>query len=461
MPLLITIDRAAGGITRQLEQHLRRLIQDGVLKAGTALPPSRVLAEELAMSRGRVVAVYDQLIAEGYLVARQGSGTRVAERSARTPRPRISPSRQPRAPHDAGIRYDFRPGSPDVRLFPASNWIRGCQRALERNRSVLDYPHPAGIPTAREAVAEYLDRSRATVTRGHDILLCSGFAQGIRIMTDVLRAKGITRLGVEDPGYLIRSGILTGSGTEIVPIPLDADGLRVDLLARANVDAVLVTPAHHYPTGVSLSTERRAALLAWAAAGRRWILEDDYDSEYRYDRSPVGALQGLAPDTVVHLGTASKMLAAGLRLGWLIVPRTLMPLAMQMKQRADSGSPVLEQLALAEFIRSGQLDTHLRRSRVVYRRRQRALMEALHAAFPEAVIGGIAAGLHVTTPLAPHLDEDTVIRQCARRGVRIWGAQPYHADPRTAAPGLVIGFGAIDVDDIAPGIACVAEATRS
>jgi GntR family transcriptional regulator/MocR family aminotransferase len=324
----------------------------------------------------------------------------------------------------------------------------------------LDYPDPIGLAAVREALVEYLNRSRAMVAVPSNLLVCTGFAQAVRIMAAVLHARGVRRIAVENPSHVIRAGLLAESGLEVVPVPVDEHGMMIELLPRAKVDAVLVTPAHHYPTGSVLSARRRSALLDWAAGGRV-ILEDDYDSEYRYDRDPMGALQGLAPDLVVYMGSASKMLAPGLRLGWIALPSELMPIATRVKRTADLGSSALEQLALAEFIGSGELDKHLRRTRVLYRRRRDALLDAFRRIAPALPIRGGPAGLHLMMLLPSGANEQTVVRACAEREVRVWGAQAHYVKPARADPGLVIGFGAIQTEDVAAGVEVIADAVRS
>lgn len=455
MTVLVRLDRSTRGLGLQLERGLRQRIQSGVLASGVSLPSTRELAERLGLSRGLVLAAYDQLTAEGYLVARRGSGTRVAPRAG-IPRPEPASNPAPRNRGGERIRYDFQPGVPDLDLFPRRAWLRCMRQGLERSPLLLNYPHPAGLPTARDALAEYLNRSRATDTAPANLVICGGFAQAARIMAEVLRARGVRRIAVENPSHTIRAGALAESGLELVPIPVDGDGLVVELLSRARVDAVLVTPAHHYPTGSVLSARRRAALLSWAGGGRL-ILEDDYDGEYRYDRDPVGALQGLAPELVVYLGSASKMLAPGLRLGWIALPAELVPMAARTKQRADLGSPVLDQVALAEFIGAGELDKHLRRTRAVYRRRRDALVAALRHWFPNLPIRGAPAGLHLMLPLAAGTNEREVVRVGAERGLRVWGAHAHYMKPSKAAPALVVGFGSIKTENVARGVGLLAQ----
>ena len=344
--LLIPLAPGADGPLRlQVESGLRRAIQTGRLPAGALLPSTRVLAADLGISRGVVLEAYEQLLAEGYLIARRGSATRVAaSRVERAPVFRTEPASA------TEYKYDFRPGVPDLSLFPRRAWLISMRRAVSAAPdSAFDYPDPRGMETARLGLATYLNRVRATVTRSDQIVLCAGFAQGIRLVCRALYERGVRKIAVEDPGQIDQCASIDSEGLEKVRIPVDDDGLRTDLLARSSVGAVLVTPAHQYPTGAVLASQRRAALLEWAAQHAAIIIEDDYDAEYRYDREPIGSLQGLAPDHVVYMGTASKTLSPALRLAWLALPPDLVDGVARAKLDADRGSPVFDQLALADF----------------------------------------------------------------------------------------------------------------
>ena len=453
----ITIRRdSAESLRAQVERELRRAVQSGRLTAGTALPSSRALAVDLGVSRGMVVEAYEQLVAEGYLVARRGSATRVSQRAVGPTHPRASGApTNGRAAMTRG--YDFRPGLPDTALFPRRAWLRALRRALNHPSALLDYPDAHGPARARAALAAYLNRSRAAVAHEDAMVLCTGFAQAARLVGEALRKIGITRLAVEDPGHVERCADVRAAGIELVPIPVDEDGLRIDALRAADVRAVLVTPAHHYPTGAVLAPDRRAALLQWAEEHAGYLLEDDYDAEYRYDRAPVGALQGLAPERVVYLGSASKMLVPALRQGWLVLPSALIGPVRQAKLSADRGSPVIEQLALGEFLAAGDLDRHLRRTRVIYRRRRDVLVEALRTYLPEVRIRGVAAGLHLMVDLPDGCAETHVVQAAAAAGVRIYGARPYFIDDARARPGLLLGYGQISEQQIPPAVMLLRE----
>jgi GntR family transcriptional regulator/MocR family aminotransferase len=293
---------------------------------------------------------------------------------------------------------------------------------------------------------------RGTLAHPDQIVISTGYAQGIALLVGVLAATGAKRLALEDPS----SGddalpAARAAGLEVVGVPVDGDGIRVDILRETNADAVILTPSHQWPTGSVLSARNRAAVLRWAAERDAVVIEDDYDAEYRYDRTPVGALQGLAPHRVVYAGSASKTLAPGLRLGWFVLPGYLAEPMAAAKIAADRGSPSLEQLALADLITRGEFDRHLRRMRPVYRRRRDALLTALARRLPDLEPVGVSAGLHLVTWLPPHLDEATVVDAAARAGVGIDGVTPYRISHHGPG-GLIFGYAAVNEQAIAEGI---------
>jgi GntR family transcriptional regulator/MocR family aminotransferase len=316
--LLVPLRRDGGEpLARQLEQQLREAVRSERLAPDAALPSSRALAAQVGVARGVVVAAYEQLVAEGYLISRPGGSTRVARVPGTPARPR--PASTPPA-----FDIDFRPGRPDLREFPRATWLRSVRRVMAQAPAAsLGYLGGHGSSELRDALATYLNRSRGTCISPNDIVISTGFAQGIQVIVRALLSTGARRIGLEDPYHPDYRAMITGLGAEAVPVPIDDDGMRVDLLDGLRLDAVVVTPAHQYPTGAVLSPERRAALLEWAERHDATIIEDDYDAEFRYDRDPIGAVQGLCSDRTVYAGTASKTLAPGLRLGWLAAPRRL------------------------------------------------------------------------------------------------------------------------------------------
>ena len=458
--VFVAVQRGKSGVPLrlQLERALRTAIQSGRLSSDTLLPSSRVFAEELGLSRGVVVEVYEQLVAEGYLISRSGSATQVANRVTKG---------QPAKPVSESLttpRYDCRPGRPDHSLFLRRSWL-GCLRRVVGTApdAALDYPDARGAPQARAALAEYLNRSRATAATADRTLMCTGFAQGMRLVCEVFKAMGMRRIAVEDPGHAFESDEVRASGLELVPVPVDDRGICVDRLTRLKVGAVYVTPAHQYPTGAVLPAERRAALLAWAERQRAWIVEDDYDGEYRYDRQPIGALQGLSPDQVIYIGSASKTLAPALRMGWVVSPQSLIHDLGRAKLDADRGSSAVDQLAFAEFINHGYLDRHLRRTRLIYSRRRAQLAVALSLYLPGYPIRGVAAGLHLTLELPEDTDETAVVADALRRGIHVHGMMHYRARKESGKPALLIGYCRLpeaEIKECAKALAAAIHAVR-
>ena len=445
--ILVVLDHdARTPLHRQIETAIRDSIRAGRLSRGSSLPPSRLLAADLGVSRGVVVEAYQQLTSEGYLASYAGGYTQVAA----GPAPAVAGLRLAR---ETPPRIDLSYGRADVSSFPRTAWLRAIRGALaSAPNDLFGYLAGSGVPQLRTAIAGYLNRVRGTVAQPDQIVICTGYAQGAALLVDVLAAAGARRLALEDPC----SGddalpAARAAGLEVIGVPVDRDGIRVDRLAASGADAVVLTPSHQWPTGSVLSAERRAAVLRWAAGSGAVVIEDDYDAEYRYDRTPVGALQGLAPDRVVYAGSASKTLAPGLRLGWFVMPGHLAEPMAAAKIAADRGSPALEQLALADLITRGEFDRHLRRMRPVYRRRRDALLAALARRLPRLEPAGVSAGLHLVTWLPPDLDEATVVGAAARAGVGIEGVTPYRIS-HPGPGGLIFGFATVNEQAIAAGV---------
>ena len=329
---------------------------------------------------------------------------------------RTAPTRTP----SPRTRFDFRPSVPDVSTFPRAAWLRSLRTALATITDAdLGYGDPCGVETLRAALADYLGRVRGVVADPEQIVITNGYTQGLGLVCHALAASGARRIAFEDPSNPEDGLVVARAGLEPVSIGVDEAGTRVDELADADADAVVLTPAHQHPTGVVLAGERRTALLAWLRERDAIAIEDDYDAEYRYDRAAVGALQGLDPDRVVYVGSASKTLAPALRIGWLVVPRSLLDAVSHEKLLADRGTARIEQHAFADFLTRGELDRHLRRMRARYRGRRDALIEALTEALPEAAVSGIAAGLHVTVRLPDTDDEQAIVDEARRRRVEL------------------------------------------
>ncbi|HEY8481255.1 MAG TPA: PLP-dependent aminotransferase family protein [Spirillospora sp.] len=445
--LHLPLDRTAGRLATQIAAGFRSAVRSGRLTAGTRLPSSRDLARELDVSRGVVVAAYEQLTAEGFLVARRGDGTRVAplarpdEDFAPDGAPEPAPPPEP-APEPAPA-YDLSPGCPDLSAFPRDRWmaaVRGALRTLPHD--ALAYPDPAGVPELRAELAGYLARIRAAHADPSRVVVTNGMAQGLSALLRLLRDGGHTVLALEDPAGDRQMPMLKTSGLRVVRVPVDDEGVDVEALARTKARAVLVTPAHQYPTGVVLSPARRAALVAWARDVNGLILEDDYDAEFRYDRDPIGCLQGVAPDHVVLLGSASKSLAPALRLGWAVAPPAVAARLREHRERTDLGAPVLEQYAFAEFLGQGGYGRHLRLMRRRYRSRRDALVTALRRHVPGAMVRGVPAGIHLYVELPDGCDEDEVVARAADAGVSAAGARSLWSSDRAgdAPPALVLGY---------------------
>jgi GntR family transcriptional regulator/MocR family aminotransferase len=443
---------------RQIEAAIRSGIRSGRLPLGSSLPPTRTIAADLGVSRGVIVEAYQQLTAEGYLTSRAGGYTQVAI----GPEPAAPSARPARVPQP---RIDFGYGRADVSSFPRAAWLRSIRRVLtEAPNERFGYLDGRGAPELHEAIAGYLNRVRGTAADPGNVVICNGYGQGVALVIQVLAASGARRIAVEDPSADDDARVVArAAGLEVVGVPVGRHGVRVDALNGVDADALVLTPSHQWPTGGVLSAESRAAVLRWAACRDALVIEDDYDAEYRYDRAPVGAIQGLAPDRVVYAGTASKTLAPGLRIGWLVLPRHLVDAVAAAKVVADRGSPVIDQLAFADFLTRGEFDRHLRRMRPVYRRRRDALLTALRERVPELEPVGVAAGLHLVAWLPPDLDEATVVAAAARRGLGVYGVGPYRI-ARTGPGGLIFGYATLGERTIEEGIgllAAVLEEVRS
>lgn len=453
--LLVRIDRKAGEtLSAQLERQLREAIREGRLRAGTTLPSTRGLAAQLGISRGLVVGAYAQLGAEGYLVLRRGATPRVTRQVGQ-------PGASAPAPHEQPPKYNLRPDLPDYAGFPREAWVRSYRAALKGMRDQeLAYGDCRGSAALRAALVSYLGRVRGVAGDPEHTFVCGGFAQAVGVLCGVLRRAGQTTIGVENPGHAVIREIVARTGLKPMPIRVDDEGIDVRALERSGAEAVLVTPAHQFPTGVVLSPERRAALLEWAERRDALVVEDDYDAEFRYDRPPVGALQGLAPERVAYLASASKTLAPTLRLGWLIAPSAWVRPLVEHVLYTVIAPPRLEQLAFADFLERGELARHLWRMRVRYRRRRDVLVRALARELPEARVRGIAAGLHVVVPLPGGTDESRVLAEARQRGVGLYGLGEHRSGSR-GEPGLLLGYAVAGEPEIRAGIRALAEAVEA
>ncbi|MFK8906962.1 PLP-dependent aminotransferase family protein [Streptomyces sp. YS-3] len=449
---------------RMLQSAFREAVRSGRLAAGTRLPSSRELAADLGVSRGLVTEAYEQLTAEGYLRSDRGSGTWVgaAARAADAPRARDL------APRDPGARVDFLPGTPDLSLFPRAAWAAAHRGVLERlpHRS-LGYPDPRGLPELRTALAALLARRRGVVADPERIVVCSGVAQATTLLGFALaerftpEERGGRTVGVEDPGSPEHTALFAATGVRTRRLPLDREGLAMGPLYASGVRVAVTTPAHQFPSGIAYSARRRAELLDWARAVDGLVVEDDYDGDFRYDRAPVGALQGLDPERVAYTGSVSKSLAPGLRLGWLLAPERLTGSIVARKRTMDLGNPALDQALLADFVTSGAYDRQLRRCQRAYRERRDTLVAALHEHLPGARVSGIAAGLHIIARLPERYGpEPRLLERAAHARVAVRPLSYYRSPGAEAGDGvpLVLGYAHLTPSDIARGVRLLAGA---
>jgi len=414
------------GVRAWLHRGLREGIRSGVVPVDSVLPSSRQAALSLGVSRGTVSAAFDLLVAEGVVSSRPRSGL-VVPPSVTGPVPQTAPPTRT-APAS--------PGTPDPALFPYAGWTRSLRQAMvELGPAHLGYQDPQGLPVLREALADHLRRTRGVVAEADDICVVNGVAQAQSLLAGVLRARGRSVVAVEDPGSPGARELLTASGMTVVSVPVDDEGARpADIPDGAA--AVVVTPTHQFPTGGALGTARRRELIGWAG-DTRWVIEDDYDAELRYDRQPVPALQALSPESVILVGSVSKTLAPSLRLGWIVVPKHLRQQLIAAKRYADLGTSVVDQLAFAHFLGSGAYQRHVRSVRLVYQHRRRELVAALTSELPGVRILGLDAGLHVVLELSNSRQESAVVEGLVAAGISCHG---YSATfEGLGRPGVVLG----------------------
>jgi len=434
-----------------LARTLRDAIRDGALREGVRLPSSRALAEGLGVSRGVVSDAYGQLEAQGFLVTRARSAPQVASV------PRREEARRQADVAAPAPRYDLTPTTPDVTLFPRGRWAAAAQHVVRRSSfAKLDYGDPLGEPALRTALADHLGRTRGVVAEPEQIVVVQGTAQGVDLVLRVLRRRGAHRVAVEDPSHTTQHERIRAYGLELVAQPVDERGMVV---AGLEADAVLVTPAHQFPTGSVLSGERRRELLAWSHETGGLIVEDDYDAEFRYDRAPVRALQGVAPRQVVQLGTVSKTLAPALRLGWVVATPDLVDELRQAKRLVDDFSPALDQLTLAELLARGDYDRHVRRARSAYRARRDRLLDELARHLPETRVDGVAAGLHVLLRLPDGTSDVETADAALRARIAVPPLSAFRVRPSGEA-GLVLGYGRLHEASVGAAVRALGRAIR-
>ncbi|MEI5103511.1 PLP-dependent aminotransferase family protein [Streptomyces sp. PmtG] len=473
-----TADVPRGQLADWLARQVRRAVAEGLLPVGSRLPATRVLAADLGVSRGVVTEAYRRLTEDGHVAGRGRGGTVVVGAPLAAPAgPRATsggsgPGGGPLfltppgtdvfdALRAAPARIDLSPGLPDLAAFPRAAWLRAERSVLaELVPSDFGYGDPRGTPALRRAVARWLARSRGIAADPDEVLVVGGTAQALGLLASVLRAAGISQVAIEDPSSLGLRQHLRVSGLQAPPVPVDARGVRVDALRATGAPAVLLTPAHQFPTGVVLDGVRRRELTGWAGEGGL-IIEDDYDAEHRYDRPPVPALRSTLPDGVAYAGSVSKLLAPALRVGWLLAPRRFHAALVDAKRFADLGNAALPQLVLARLMESGGLERHLRLLRGRHRTRRDTMIDAIRTHLPGAVVHGAAAGLHLMVTLSAAHDgqDDAELAAAAlEHGVKVqplsWHTQLPHR------PGLVLGYAASTPTDIGEGIALLGRLLR-
>ncbi len=471
----------AGELSAWLADRLRRAIADGRLPVGSRLPPSRVMAEELRVSRGVVTEAYQRLIEDGQAAGRGRAGTVVVAAPIGT-EPPGGPGIAARPGHGTAqrsvppvfatapgtdvfdslranpARIDLTPGVPDLTAFPRAAWLRAERQVLGRlSPAHFGYGDPRGAPPFRRAVADWLARNRGVRVEPDEVIVVAGVAQALGLIAQVLTAEGIREIALEDPGSLGVRQHLRSWQVATPPVPVDGAGLRVDALRESGAPAVALTPAHQFPTGVVLDGTRRRELMQWARSGGL-IVEDDYDAEHRYDRPPVPAVHAMAPERVFYTGSVSKILAPALRVGWLLVPPRYREAVVVAKRYADLGNAVLPQLVLAELMESGAMERHLRMLRRRHRQRRDAMIAAIRAHLPRARVHGAAAGLHLMITFDEPLADTGLAAAALRRGVKAQPLSWHYQQP--GKPGLVLGYAACTPTDVAEGIAIIGDVLR-
>ena len=456
--LFLDLSATGGSLPKRLAAAIDDAVRSGRLAPGTRLPSSRSLAVDLGLSRGVVVQAYARLGDNGVLVARSGSGTTVALTASSVPGPTAPPVPPP--VHEPPF-IDLRPGPPDLSAFPRAAWsaaLRDVLRTLPDRE--LGYVTPWGTETLRTALAAYLSRARGARAGPGSVVVVSGVTQGLTILAKVLRSSGHRGLAVEAPSNAVQRDVLGSHGMRIVDVPVDEQGIDVQALADTACRAVLVTPAHQFPSGTQLSSARRAALLRWADDVDGVVIEDDYDAEFRYERVPLPCLQASSPGRVALVGSVSKTLAPGVRLGWIVPPERMRHDVAAAKRNDDFGSSVLEQHTLAHLLRSGGYDRHVRALRRRYRARRDALTGDLRRELPAWRITGVAAGLHVLLELPADVPEQALVRAAAGKGLALQGtAAMYGVLP--PAPALVLSFARGPATFLHEGVRRLAEAAAA
>jgi GntR family transcriptional regulator/MocR family aminotransferase len=453
--LLLLVDRSRPTpVSRQLEEQMRSAIQSGAFVAGEQLPSTRVLAQDIGVSRGVVVRVYGQLAAEGYLSLRQGAAPTVRAAVRFDPKTAAQPNGRPR------ILYNLRPHLPEVATFPRRAWLRAVRESLEQARAAdLTYGDEAGLWDLRVEVANYLSRARGVLAHPERTLITAGSTHALSLVSRVLARRGQKTIAFENPSHYVLRAVATHGGQTVVAAEVDDRGVRPDTAGAA--DAIYVTPAHQFPTGVVLTPERRTAVIEWAQETDAWIVEDDYDAEFRYDRAPIGALQGLAPERVMYIGSTGKTFAPGLRLGWAVLPQSLVEDVSRELLNSMLQVSGFDQLAFANFLHRGDFDRHLRRMRQLYRVRRDLVVSLLAELLPSHAVRGIAAGLHVVLEM-PSLPAASAVKAEAEEARIVVETLEQHTFADDAGPaGLLVGYGGLPEPSLEEAIRGLAQIVRA
>ena len=440
--ILLHIDRShPETLAGQLRGGLREAIQSGRLTAGTRLPASRVLADDLGISRGVVVEAYAQLVAEGFLVTRPGSGTLVSDAAGLTPE-------HSSWWHRRGQRHsrlwrpeiDLRPSGPDPALFPRSQAARTMTEVFRHLPAAeFGYTGPWGVAALRRQLESHLGRLRAAMAPADGIVVVTGRTQALTVTARTLAAAGHDHVAVEDPGDPWHWRLLQAHGLKAIPVPVDSEGLDVGVLAASGCRVVLASPSCQFPTGAVMSAARRARLLEWAVARRALIIEDDQRADFHYDRPALACLQGMRPEHVILIGSVSMTLAPAMRLGWVVPPPQLLRAIAETKRDDDFGTPVLEQHALASWLESGHYDRHVRHARRSYAMRREALSRQLRQRFPEWRQRGIPAGLEILLELPAGIPDRHIMAHAMEQGLGVTPLSPMRA-ATPGPPGLVLSY---------------------
>lgn len=453
-----SIDRTSDvSLTRQIYEQMRIQILHGVLQAGDKLPSTRELAAELKVSRNVVLDAYDQLFAEGFIEGSRGSGTYVSEGTFLEGTSKYEPvliQHVETSGEKTNDLIDFRSGIPALNLFPKKKWSRLTQRVLtEYDGSIFGYGHPEGRMELRASLCHYLHKTRGIRCYPEQLVITSGATQALSLVAKLLLTKG-DEVCIEDPVTHEIQTIFQQPGASLYPVPVDEFGIMTDMLpSNKNPKFIFVTPSHQFPLGGTLPIQRRIQLIHYAREAGAYIVEDDYDSEFRYAGPPVSSLQGLEPERVIYIGTFSKILSPALRIGYLILPQDLIHRCRELKWFHDLHSPTLEQLTLAMFIKEGHLEQHIRKMKRVYRKRRETLIHCLNDSFPKKLkIFGDSTGLHLVAAFDNVQFSDSMLHKLEESHLRVYPVEKHAINKGRHRNKIILGYSNLSPDEIKEGI---------